>query len=464
MSIRVVLEATGLGLEAALLQDGVLVDLLSEDLLEQRVTDALFEAKVKSVDRGLNAAFLDIGTGVDALLAGKDARFAKGETERRPVQHLLHEGDSLIVQGVREAHEGKGARVTTDVRLFGYHMLWRPAGVGPELAKPARGAEREALRLRAEALFGGAAVALRKLAADVEDDVLRAEHEGLEARWKVLQGEAFGMRRPGRLQAGDQPVERLMRRLVEHSVREIFVADPGLLARVRAILQGPLVAHEIGLERLESDQTAFAQTGVDAALEAATGREVPLERGGRLVVEPTSACVAIDVDGEGRRPLDLDLDAAREIARILRLRNLGGTIIIDFVDLPHKNDRQRLEQTLTRAFRDDPAPVQILPMSPLGIVQISRARRGQSLDQLRRRPCPACVGSGTVQSLRGHAEDLLGAIKRQGGTSLRLAPDLAAWLEKEAGAVWKQASTGLAVSRDSTLGPEGWRLEQPARG
>ena len=103
---------------------------------------------------------------------------------------------------------------------------------------------------------------------------------------------------------------------------------------------------------------------------------MPLPGGGRLLIEPTAACVAIDVDGGGRAPLDVDLAAAAEIARQVRLRNLGGTIIVDFVDLPTRPERQRLEEALRKAFRDDPAPLEIHPMSSLGIVQISRARRG----------------------------------------------------------------------------------------
>ena len=121
---------------------------------------------------------------------------------------------------------------------------------------------------------------------------------------------------------------------------------------------------------------------------------MPLRRGGRLLIQPTAACVAIDVDGGGRAPLDVDLEAAAEIARQVRLRNLGGTIIADFVDLPTRPERQRLEEALRKAFRGDPAPVEIHPMSSLGIVQISRARRGQPLAGLFQAPCACCGGDG----------------------------------------------------------------------
>ena len=120
------------------------------------------------------------------------------------------------------------------------------------------------------------------------------------------------------------------------------------------------------------------------------------------------ACTAIDVDGGGRAALDVDLEAAAEIGLQLRLRNIGGTVIVDFVDLPTRPQRQRLEEALRKAVRGDPMPVQIYPMSPLGIVQLSRTRRGATpligspgshpgtKSPGRTKPCPACAGRGTV--------------------------------------------------------------------
>ena len=134
-----------------------------------------------------------------------------------------------------------------------------------------------------------------------------------------------------------------------------------------------------------------------SALEVALAREVPLAGGGRLLIEPTAAFVAIDVDGGGRAPLDIDLAAAAEIARQVRLRNLGGTIIVDFVDLPSRPERQRLEEALRKAFKHDPAPLEIHQMSSLGIVPLSRARRGQPLAS---RFLADCAGAAAAAASR----------------------------------------------------------------
>ncbi len=455
---RLVVEATGLGLRGALLEGGRPVEILEVDLVGGSVAEELLLGRVTAVDNRLNAAFLDIGQERPALLAAKDARFAAGARERLPIGRLVREGERLIVQGVREAVEDKGARVTTDLKLMGFHLLWRPYGPPPETG-PARNAERESLRLRGETLFPGAGVTLRRHAAAVDDDVLRAELAGLRERWEAIRGEAAARRRPGRLEAGDQPLDRLLRAALDPALERVEIADPALLARARNLLGGPLAAHGLELVRLDPARSAFAQTGVAAELERVLAREIALPGGGRLIVEPTAAFVAVDVDGGGRPPLETDLAAAPELARILRLRNLGGTIVVDFVDLPARRDRQRLEQALARAFRDDPAPVQIHPMTVSGLVEIGRARRGRALDQTLTRPCPACDGSGRIGSLRAAAEALLAGLARDGVRRVRAAPDLARYLEGEARAGFERYAATIELVPDPELGPGGFVLE-----
>jgi Rne/Rng family ribonuclease len=456
--MRLVIEDTGLGLRGALLDGDRPVEILEVDLLGRTVAEELLLGRVTAVDGRLNAAFLDIGQERPALLAAKDARFAAGIGERLPIGRLVREGERLIVQGVREPVEDKGARVTTDLKLMGFHLLWRPHGLAPETG-PARGAERESLRLRGETLFPGAAVTLRRHAAAVDDAVLRDELGRLEERWAAVGREAASRRRPGRLEAGDHPLDRLLRTALDPALGRIELADPALLARARALLEGPLAAHGLELVRLDPAQGAFAQTGVAAELERVLAREIALPGGGRLIVEPTAAFVAVDVDGGGRPPLETDLAAVPELARLLRLRNLGGTIVVDFVDLPSRRDRQRLEQALARAFRDDPAPVQIHPMTVSGLVEIGRARRGRSLDQSLTRPCPACGGAARIASLRAAAEALLGGLTRRDVRRARVAPDLARFLEGEARAAWEPRSATTELVVDPGLGPGGFALE-----
>ena len=425
MTIRVVLEDTGFGIRAAILVDDRLVEIRDVDRDDPAVTGAMFAGRVTAVDVKLNAAFVDCGLPRPALLVAKDARAAAGSAERLPVRQLVQEGRRLVVQGVREAAGDKGARVTSDLKLFGYALVYSPVGQMAEVAQQAGRRQAEALRERGRALFPDGRMALRRHAATLPDAALLAEAERLMARWRGLESVARSAK-PGRLADPETPLERLARSLVDVGEATLEVADQGLALELERLLVTAETLPPWTLRRLADDEPAFAQTGVDAQLELALGPEVPLGRGGRLLIELTAACVAIDVDGGGRAPLDVDLEAAAEIARQVRLRNLGGTIIVDFVDLPSRPERQRLEEALRKAFRQDPAPVEIHQMSSLGIVQLSRARRGAPLAARFRVLCASCGGTGGEPSPRASAEQILIALQasRQMVGRIRLAPSL----------------------------------------
>ncbi len=457
MTTELVFEPGAFGVRAALLRDGRLIELHDSEDAEE-VTDRLFLARVTRIEPRLNAAFLDYGEGRDGYLAAKDARFAAGVAERRPIAKLLREGELVVVQGLREADEDKGPRFTTDLRLFGLFVIYRPHGGTPEVSARARGRDRERLVARARALFPAGGVVLRRFAARVGDEPLLAEARALEARWRRIEEEARRRGRPGRLATGEDPLETLWRRLFEHEPERVRVADAALHARLRRLIEALPPALRPRLLETEGE-SAFEETGVAAELETALSRVVPLAGGGRLVIEPTLACTAVDVDGEGRDALALDLEAATELARQLRLRNVGGTIIVDFVDLARPQERKRLEEALRRAFRDDPLNVQIQPMSPLGIVQISRARRGRPLAARWRRPCRLCAGSGQEESLEARAEALFAALRgrRVPPRGLGLAPDLRRFLEARQPLAWL---SGIRLEEDPTLPAGGFRIRE----
>jgi Rne/Rng family ribonuclease len=181
------------------------------------------------------------------------------------------------------------------------------------------------------------------------------------------------------------PPEPLQRLLLDHfdpELERIVLGERALLLQARRWLEQWLPRWlESFAERLEYLPDAFEGTGAAEQLDEALGREVALPGGGSLIIEPTAALTAIDVNGAGT-PLEVDLAAAREVARQLRLRRIGGIVVIDFVDLESKRDRARLDAALRAALADDPAAVQLYPMSPLGLVELSRQRQGPSLAEL----------------------------------------------------------------------------------
>lgn len=465
MTTRIVLEETGFGIRAAVLDlEDRLIEVRDADRDDPRVTDALFVARVRAVDPKLNAAFLDCGLPQPGLIVAKDARAAAGAPERRPVKELLREGQKLVVQGLREAAGDKGPRFTSDVRLFGYALVHTPLTATVEASHQLGRRQADELRERGRALFPEGRFVLRRHAAKVSDEALLAEAGRLAARWREIEA-AAKTAKPGRLPEAESPLERLLRGLIELEPEAMAVADPNLARELERVLASPGLP-PIDLVRLAPDEPAFAQAGVGTALETALAPLVPLPRGGRLLIEETAACVAIDVDGGGRSPLEVDLDATGEIARQVRLRNLGGTILIDFVDLPSKPERQRVEEALRKAFRHDPAPLEIHPMSSLGTVLVSRARRGQPLAGLLQAACACCGGSGRQPSPRAMAERLLGELARRQRPveAVRVAGDLMGFLRGGQGAAaWRQLARRIgyepALTADPTLAPAGFAIE-----
>ena len=459
MTRTLIIDSTGFGLRGAMLAGDRLIEILDVDTHGDAVTDALFAGRVEKIDKPLAAAFVEIGAAERAFLAAKDARAVAGVEERLPVDRLLHEGQRLIVQGVREPVEGKGSRVTSDVKLFGFGLILRPMGRGVEVPARLPERQREALARRGQGLFGESGVTLRRAAASLDDEALRREHAALSQRWTQIEREARDARRPGRLAADEPPLERLLRRAAEMAPERIAVADHALALATERLVEQRLAGSGVVVERLTGQGPAFEQTPVAAELELALGRDVPLEGGGRLRIEETAACVAIDVDGGNRAALDADLAAAAEVARQARLRNLGGTIVVDFIDLPTRPQRQRLEEALKKAFRDDPQAVQLYPMSPLGLVQLSRPRRGRTLAALMARPCGSCRGTGRQPSLRAVAEQIFARMRENPPVArLTAAPDLARYLETEAAAAWAGLGAMPPIEVETGLPAGAWSV------
>lgn len=378
MTTRLVLERRGASLLAARLEDDRLIEVHAEIERPERIVDRLLVARVVRVEPKLQAAFLDIGHGRSVFLNAKDARFLPGVGPSTPIERAVHEGERLIVQGLREATGDKGARVTADVRLIGLYLVVRPRSEAVE-ASNRLGKRAQALLLeRGRRLFPNGGILLRRAATTADDAALLKEAAELGALWTELEARA---RRagPGPLDmAGDAPLNRLLRTVLGNPADAIVAADPDLLAAARDFATSHRL-DALEVSALPGPAAAFESTGVAEQIATALAREVPLQGGGRLLIEPTAALTAIDVDGGAERALAVNLEAAQEIARQIRLRNLGGIIVVDFIGMAQRRDRQRVVAALRRAVAQDPFPVQVHDTSPLGLVEIGRPRRGASL-------------------------------------------------------------------------------------
>jgi ribonuclease G len=467
VSSELVIERSPFGLKGALLEDGRLVefDVLDEPQGDPRGDIVL--GRVRAVDPDLGAAFVDCGLTEDAWLGARDARFIAGAARDTPIERMLSEGQGVLLQVRQGPIAGKAPRGTGDIALVGVHLVLRPHRRDVALsARLERTPEAAAQQARAAALFPEGGVTLRRGAALASDAELLAELARLREQWAEIEAAARAATPPARVHAVHDPLHRLLLERIAPDLERIVVGDQALLVRARHWLAEwqPALAG-----RLASAADPFEATGVAEQLERALQPSVPLAGGGSLIIQPTAAFTAIDVNGGGCRALEANLAAAREIARQLRLRRIGGTAVVDFIDLPARTARARVLAALRDVLARDPVPAQAFSMSRFGLVEISRKRTGPSLAELLGRACPVCDGAGTVPGLRWRAEDLMRALANllPGQTTVLAAPDLHDYLNGTGRAAWQtflgRYGDRVELCIDPSLAPGSHRIEEQPR-
>lgn len=390
-------ERVGDAIELAFVEDDRLVDFWHRH--PKQVTGSIYRARVIGIERAIDGAFLELGRSDEqpAFLLGREASpFGRNRNpgdKKGSIDRILHVGQALLVQGTRETEADKGARVTARLRINGRFLGLAPHDTTNHVSSRIKGRQRDALMTRLDAIRPRGGLLARRLASEADDQTLRHECEALVAFADALSSDAP----TGALAPFLPLVDEAIWQALDRPIDVILASDVGLVPRIRRILEC-IGKRAPELRVLGTKSPLFEQTGVAEEIERAGARVLELEGGGRLIIEPTAACTAIDVDGGGLPALDANIAAAAEIGLQARLRNLGGTIIVDFIDMPTKPQRQRLEEALRKAFRHDPLPVQIYPLTALGISQISRARRGASPIAARLRSCPQCAGQGVIAS------------------------------------------------------------------
>ncbi|MGH1477432.1 MAG: ribonuclease E/G [Geminicoccales bacterium] len=465
MSKELFLELTPFGARAAILRHGELLEVRFADNEISDIRGQVFQGRVRSIDKDLDAAFVDCGHGQIAFLAGRDGRYASGQRRDEPLAQQLTEGQSLLVQGSGVSRDGKKPKVTTDIQITGIFSVFRPKRRSVKLSsKLSETGQSDRLLGLAKELFPDGGVIFRGAAGEASDDDLRTESERLRGVWAAIEAKADTAKAPANLFERKDPMHRVLHDAAQPDIARIVASDQVALVRARSYLESwlPLMA-----SRLECVPGAFDINGINEQLDQALEPKVDLAGGGNIIIEQTAALTAIDVNSGGRRALDANLDAAKEIARQLRLQRIGGTIVVDFIDLESRSDREALMSGLKTAFADDPASVQILPPTPLGLVQISRQRLGKGLRERLSRPCSTCQGGGTTINLKASTERLLGELGERAVSpipvKIRLAVDLYSYLASEAAEPFQDYlnSRGLVpptLEPDNTLSPAAYRI------
>jgi len=443
MKIEILVEESPLETRVARLEDGRLASL---DILrpgEESRIGAIWLGRVRRVVPGMEAAFVEIGEAKAGFLTASDARARKPEAPREAgIATLLHEGEALLVQAIRDPVGEKGIRLSAAISLAGRDLVHTPLEPGIRVS---RKIEDDGLRKRLSALIGGLGLAggfvVRTAAAKTPADTVVREAQSLAARWTALT-EAMRHQTAPRLAlaAPDPVVDRVLE--AGGSPDAIVVEGHLAFARLRSTLE-TMAPQLLGRLALHAErQPLFEARGVEGAIELALSRRVPLPSGGAIVIESTEALVAIDVDGgsvgaagdaEAAR-LRVNLEAAEEIARQVRLRDIGGTIVIDFIRLREPQSHRALGSRLEQGFAGDPGMPRIAPLSPFGLVEMTRRRTGPSLDARLSEICAPCEGSGRRPASAAVAADAgrqLSRAIRAGATGpfrLIAAPEVAAHL------------------------------------
>jgi ribonuclease G len=371
----------------------------------------------------------------------------------QPVQiaDVLKEGQEILVQIAKEPLGSKGARITSHIALPGRYLVYMPTishiGVSRKISS-----EEERLRLRNIILenkgaLGGGFIA-RTAAAGRSDDELKADLRFLSTLWGEIRAKAEKTKAPALLHRDLQLVERILRDILSPEFKAIRVDNELDYERVVEFVnrcQPSLV----GRVRLYTRPTPmFEEFGIQQEIEKALRPKVWLRSGGYIVINQTEALVAVDVNtgkfvGKTNRLEDTivktNVDAVNEIVRQLRLRDLGGIIVIDFIDMDERRNRYKVVQALEEALRRDRAPTKVLSFNDFGLVAITRKRVRQSLERSLCQPCPYCSGAGWVKSVATVCYEILGEIRKMAGElegdtlTLRVNPEVAQALKARQG-------------------------------
>ena len=406
---EILINVTPREVRAALLENGVLQDVTIERAARRGLISNIYKGKVTRVLPGMQAAFIDIGLERTAFLHASDiCRGSEaGNGDLPDIRSLVREGQELLVQVVKDPLGTKGARLTTFITLPSRFLVLLPMGSGVGVsARIEDEAERERLRgelaliLETDETPGG--VIVRTAAEGVSRDALRADLAFLGKMWAVVQL-ASSKAKAKSLVHEDLPLPiRVLRDIVTADVERILVDSKPDFEKMRQFTDSFLPALTPMLELYSRRRPIFDLHGTEDEIRKALERSISLKSGGYVIFDQTEAMTTIDVNTGGyvgHRNLEetiyrTNLEAAVTIARQLRLRNLGGIIIIDFIDMEEPEHRDRVIQMLDQSMARDHARYQLMPMSPLGLVEMTRKRTRESLQHILCEDCEHCGGRG----------------------------------------------------------------------
>ncbi|OEF98037.1 hypothetical protein BHF71_03175 [Vulcanibacillus modesticaldus] len=395
---------------AAILEDGRLIEFYVEKPTEKLVGN-IYIGKVVNVLPGMQAAFVDIGIGRNAFLYVGDA-ININENEKGKVlpniNEVLKEGQKLIVQVKKEPFGTKGPRVTAQISLPGRYLVYMPNGSHIGVSKKITDdEERNRLRTLGDSLRQEQeSLIIRTKATEASDEQLKRDIEFLRGLWLSTTEQSKKINTPSLIYKDLDLVARLVRDLLTEDVLQFVIDDGFEYRKIKEMIKHSAPEFVERLSLYTDKQHIFDAYDIQAEIDKATRRKIWLKSGGYIIIDKTEALTVIDVNtgkyiGHSRLEdtvLKTNLEAAVEIARQLRLRDIGGIIIIDFIDMENEDNRLKILEVLEEELKKDSTKSKVLGLTQLGLVEITRKKVRQSLDSVLLRSCPMCDGTGRVIS------------------------------------------------------------------
>jgi len=413
----------------------------------------IYRGTVANVQPSLDAAFVNFGADKDGLLRADDvvpqayAKKADGAGKHPRVDRILERGQPVLVQVVRDGVGHKGALVTTNVSIAGRYLVLMPYDEVRGVSRKAEDEEREAVKDRVAKLDlpEGFGVILRTNALDQPQKTLNRDLGALLRLWKKIRAEANAGKGPKLLYSDQDLIVQALRDSVDNTISEVLVDDNGAFDKAQSYMRTFMPRSGSRLIHYSERMPLFSKYELEEQIDRIYQRKIGLPSGGSIVIDGTEALTAIDVNsGRATRggsqeetAYKTNLEAAVEVARQLKLRDIGGLVVVDFIDMRLAKHRTAIEKTMRDAMKDDKARTSASRLSPNGLLEINRQRLKKALQLRTYRPCPTCTGTGTIASPELVSLNILRRIETRavtgqlGGARVELHPELADALQND---------------------------------
>ncbi|MBD3273934.1 MAG: Rne/Rng family ribonuclease [Candidatus Marinimicrobia bacterium] len=423
----------------AITEDSQLVEFYVEKPENERMVGNIYMGQVENVIDGMRAAFVDIGHETNAFLPFNeiednnypfpgmldiaDDDDSNGHRKRRSRGHpALKSGEDIIVQVIKEPYRGKGPRVTTSVSLPGRFMVLLPfadhVGVSRKISN--RNEKRRLKRVGYEIKPETYGIIVRTVAEGKSREELKSDIDYLIDTWKKVESNIKKKNSPCIIYKDMEMASSIIRDVFTSDIDRVMVDDKKLFKKLQSYIKSTAPGLDQKIHYYDGRDPIFEKYHIDKEIEKSLNRKVWIKSGGHLVIEHTEAMVTIDVNSGkfiGRKnheqnSLRINLEAAREIARQLRLRDIGGLIVVDFIDLQDDSNKKRVYNEMKKEARKDRAKIALTPLSDFGLMELTRQRVRLSLLLSTSEECPICRGTGRVPSKESMVTKIESWIKR----------------------------------------------------